>query len=84
MIEAAPDLVKQADRPPPPPGVVEDSAKVLDELNLESAVVKIGAKTRVLQFEITPHEVDGERYITASRPIWRLRTSAIFTSTVTS
>ncbi len=63
MIDCAPDLAKQADRTPPPPGAVEDADKVLDELNLDSAVVKIGAKTRVLQFDVTPHEVDGERYI---------------------
>ena len=35
---------------------------VLDELNHDYAVVKVGGKTRVLSYELSLHEANGERY----------------------
>ena len=42
-------------RPPPPPGGWPDADAILDELNNDNSVVMIGARTRVLRFEHTPH-----------------------------
>jgi hypothetical protein len=61
LIGDAPDLIRQPDLDPPPPDA-EEKDNVLAELNLDNAVVIIGARTRVLRYEDTPHEAGGERY----------------------
>jgi hypothetical protein len=59
LIEAAPDLIKLPSEPPPP----HEAELILAELNADQAVVIIGARTRVLRFENTPHDAGGEHYV---------------------
>jgi hypothetical protein len=64
IVNLNPSKRKRKQPPPPPKGPLAPEAQaVIDELNKDHSVVKIGGRTRVLGFEDIAHIADDERYV---------------------